>query len=404
MPHPIPANPASIEGWRYYLVAIPDDDVAVSAAWAIYSELMNNWAWGLEGLEANSPVMAQVWADALFETIRIRTMGFPDNLLGYIDEVESLLTAIRDAQNLWSGCCENLSVSAGGVTTEIAPDVGDPPATWGDGETVADWSDWKQLMCGAADVYVDHLVRQAEQIHTLLAVGAIGIGIVGGILGLLSGAGIILAIAYGSAASVTGGLASYIGSTLFNTASDDIEDAREDIRCAALFGPSSLAAAVQAAVSATVWDVFFKWVDYDSTWATLAEGGANGEYLDVLRSTDCAGCAQSFTIQMVQGTNNGDGTFSSNLTGGCHNLIMQLWASGAMTDRVTGAWYVEQVPNSTCGGVNKHRMYDEDLSSLWDSNSAPPAGFRASRNTLVSNAAFTIEISINDVQNEDEAN
>lgn len=194
MPHPIPASPATIEGWRYFLVAIPDDDVAVSAAWAIYSELMNNWAWGLEGPEENSPLMAQIWADALFETIRIRTMGFPDLVLTYIDQIETYLqqliaNQVQDDYQvvLDQLCCANGVVAPAEDTTgeDVVVGTGDPP-----GE-IADWPTYQTLLCSSAEKFVDSLPGWVTILEGLSLLTNVGLAAaIAGLAGGLVAAGI----------------------------------------------------------------------------------------------------------------------------------------------------------------------------------------------------------------------
>src|SRR3989304_10524433 len=103
MPYPIPEDLNEIEGWRWFLVPLPDNDQMIANAWGMWSELSNYWAWGLEGpVPELSDQAAQIWADALYEGMRVQAMGFPDILLGHIDEVEALLRQLSVEQ----ACCE----------------------------------------------------------------------------------------------------------------------------------------------------------------------------------------------------------------------------------------------------------------------------------------------------------
>lgn len=152
MPYPLPDDIGGVTGLRWFLVAVPDDVAYTRAAMDRYTDLANYWQWGMEGpIPIESDLAAQQWANAVDETLRALEMGFPDILLGYIDGIEALLTAIRDKPV----CCDNYGFGAigddtnTGGATDIVDSVGDPPDTWG-GDPVADWGEWNAWKCGAA--------------------------------------------------------------------------------------------------------------------------------------------------------------------------------------------------------------------------------------------------------------
>src|SRR3990172_864835 len=103
MPHPLPEDVAGVSGTRWFLVAVPYDPAYTRAAMDIYTDMANYWKWGMEGpVPTDSDLAAQQWANAIAETLEALEMGFPDILLGYIDEVEELLQALQG-----SGCCDD---------------------------------------------------------------------------------------------------------------------------------------------------------------------------------------------------------------------------------------------------------------------------------------------------------
>lgn len=150
MPRPIPDDVENVTGFDWFLIPVPSDPVFIAAAWDAFSELTYPWNWGKEGRVPESDIAAQLWSDAIYEALRVRDMGFPDVILDYIDEVETLLAAIRDKP-----CCDNVSYAPlggdenTGGATDLEDRVGDPPDTWGN-EPIADWSEWETYKCGAA--------------------------------------------------------------------------------------------------------------------------------------------------------------------------------------------------------------------------------------------------------------
>lgn len=284
MPRPLPDNVETITGWSWYLIPVPDHPVFVQAAWDAYSELAHPWNWGKEGRVPDSDIAAQLWANALYEALRVRDMGFPDSILDYIDEVEALLQQILQT----SGCCSNVA-----PTDETQTFTGDypttAPSTWGDGETVVDSDDWQELVCGAANAYVDYLKEMNDNIQLVIAGGSLVIGAIAGLLGLLTGAGVLAAVAWGTASTVVGNLVALGSGAAFAGVDDDIEAAREDIVCAIWNDASAtaLADAVEAAVGSVAWSTFYAYVDYPTALATMLTGTLGDQHLPVNRDDTC---------------------------------------------------------------------------------------------------------------------
>lgn len=211
MPYPIPEDLNEIEGWRWYLVPLPDNDEMIRVAWGMWSELTNYWMWGEEGpVPELSNQAAQIWAQALYEAWRVREMGFPDNLLEAIDEVEGLLEAIRDKP-----CCEGdfqFSQTGGDGLIDIDDvppgddvivGVGDPP---GD---VEDWPAYNAKLCDAATKFAEFLPTWFDYLSAISSLATIGLaGLAAFYLPFLAGIGIV-------ASSVAGVLGSALTALSF---------------------------------------------------------------------------------------------------------------------------------------------------------------------------------------------
>lgn len=118
MPYPLPEGHGYTETLRWFLVAVPDMPEYVTAGLGAYTEFGNRYMWGKEGPTDESENAAQSWHVAIAATLEALEMGFPDILLGHIDDVETLLRAIRDVS-----CCTpgGTPISNTGGTLEIDP-------------------------------------------------------------------------------------------------------------------------------------------------------------------------------------------------------------------------------------------------------------------------------------------
>jgi len=188
MPYPLPdEGPPYTADLRWFLVAVPDDTAFVRAAMGAYTELTKYWMWGHEGKEPGRNEAAQVWEAAVAATLEALEMGFPDVLLGHIDDVETLLQGLIDKP-----CCIDASGIEGlypgwesivggpdeidNTGYDIVADIGSPPTG------AADWTEWHSKLCEAAQKYADGLPRVinlAETVQgiiqglTIAAVGAL---------------------------------------------------------------------------------------------------------------------------------------------------------------------------------------------------------------------------------------
>jgi hypothetical protein len=220
-----------------------------------------------------------------------RNLTMPTNLsdiIQYIDEIEELLRGLQEIGITGQGaCCGNTAPISEEKTLENDDYPTTPPAYWGD-EPVTDSDDWQQLVCGAAHAYVDLLTNTSDELEHLVTAGALVVGAIAGILALLSGAGILLAVGYGTAATITSGVISGAILGTFGSASDDLEAARDEIVCAITHGDEELLSdAIETTVSGLAWSLWFQHIDYSSAWATMVDGFNQNGSLPVDRREDC---------------------------------------------------------------------------------------------------------------------
>lgn len=265
MPYPIPDNLDNIEGWRWYLVPLPDDDQMIQVAWGMWSELTHFWNWGKEGpVPEQSEKAAQLWAAALYEAWRIRDMGFPDLILTYIDEVEGLLRQIRDV-----GCCGPQDPTEGQFYTDAISDgVGDVPENIIDAGFATDTTDWDGFdayKCMIAHVIIDDAREKLTRLANLYDDEGLdfigGAGAAAAILGFIfanlatGGAALVAGIigATGAAAALYDWL-NNVGSTVLTGIASDLDANRDEISCAIFQadGPTAALSAFYSSVGANI--------------------------------------------------------------------------------------------------------------------------------------------------------
>lgn len=281
----LPDGETLVTDLKCAVVVYPDSDRYRRALWGAISQLTKYWMWEPDGAGGEYDA-ADSWDEAYEATLE--NFGMLETIIDHIDEVEELLRALQTLQNAGAPCCEHLAPTNAEheFDDSVYPDT--PPATWGDGEPIADASDWEQLVCGAAHAYVDHLKNIAEELNDVVEAGAIVVGTIAGLLGFLSGAGIVLAIGYGTAAAIVGGLIALATEATFGGTAAELEAARSDIVCAIVDGgPDQLASAVEGAISSLAWSLFYSYIDYASARNIMLEGSHGEEFLGVNRRTDC---------------------------------------------------------------------------------------------------------------------
>lgn len=230
---------------------------------------------------------ARAWKEANEYTYECMDMNYCALILANLDAIVNLLSQQH--------CCDgNNTVTYNDntiVTTTIVPGVGDPPATWGEEEVPADWDEWAEYVCYHAHLYVDNLIEGAAILDTMVTVGSWGIDFLSFWLSKMiygSPAGIPVPVNFGWVNMVSNKILDALGTLEFDTLATKFEDARDDIVCSLING-TSLEDAVEDAVDSTVlWNVFYTWLDYDSTVATIYTGEVPGHgYLTPDMRSDC---------------------------------------------------------------------------------------------------------------------
>lgn len=205
-----------------------------------------------------------------------------DDITDRMDEIITLISLKKDC------CDDNITYGPGiELETEIDPGEGDPPDYYGE-TAVTDWADWEEHVCHNAHVWVDSLVWQAGEMDDLLQLGGVGIGAVGAGLLLLGALGFLIAVPFAVVAATAAGILAAGTLGVFLTTADDIEDARDDIVCALIWG-HSVSDVIEAALgSASLdWLLFFSQVPYDNVTSIIYEGGYESEYLPADTRDDC---------------------------------------------------------------------------------------------------------------------
>lgn len=282
--YPLPPGEAYTDDFACQLIYIPRNDFYYRAFLGALL-YMGTWtAWERDDAKRGKDA-ARAWQEANELTWSCwRMTNCLDDITDRMDEIIHLISLRKD-------CCDD-NVTYGPQTeveTEIEPDVGDPPAFYGE-TAVTDWEDWAEHVCHNAHIYVDILKHKAAEMDTASVNAAWTIGLIAAGLAALSFVGIGLAIVYGLAALTAGSLLAASVEGVFTNTEDDIEAARQNIICALLQG-TSLAEAVEDALSSGLdWDLFFQFSDYDSATAILYEGGYEQEYLppDIRDDCECA--------------------------------------------------------------------------------------------------------------------
>lgn len=180
MPYPLPDDVSGVVGLRYYLVAIPDDPTYSKAALGAYTDLGKYWKWGLEGpVPGDSDLAALQWQDAIAETIRLIQMGFPDDLIAAIDEIEAKLDELIEKDE----CCDDnvlydVVTDVDGVVqgeedqtgADVVVGEGDPPGG------AEDWDAYAARLCDGATKFAQFLVRWFVVLQTVSTLTTIGLG------------------------------------------------------------------------------------------------------------------------------------------------------------------------------------------------------------------------------------
>lgn len=272
MPYPLPGAPPYSEELRWFLVAVPNERAFVQAALGAYTELGYFYKWGAEGKEEGRHEAAQAWKRAIAATLEALEMGFPDILLGHIDEVESLL-----AQILAKEVCCGQEVPGGGLGyTDYTYQDGEPvpPNVIGAGfaTDANDQAGMAAYKCMISHLYVRNTAQKLYELAShfdatgkflggLSLVAAIAAALFIGATLVTGGALAIIAIEMLAAIGATAGafsIVTEVGEDGLREAADELITNEEDYACAVYqqdgpqAGHSSFVSLVSTNLSATV--------------------------------------------------------------------------------------------------------------------------------------------------------
>lgn len=333
--YPLPAGELGSDDIVCQLVYLPDQPEYWQALYSAIGYFATWRAWERDD-DKRGKDAASNWRAALELTTECWRMTCLDEITDRMDDIIAMLAMKKD-------CCDDNIVYGPGteVTTEIEPDVGDPPDYYGE-TAVTDWDDWREHVCHNAHVWVDSLVWQANEMDVLTQLGGVTIGAVGAGLLLLGAAGLLIAVPYAAVALTAAGILAAGSFVIFLTTADDIEDAREDIVCALIQGGSVHDVIEDALGAASLdWLLFFSQIPYDNVTAIIYEGGFESEYLPADLRDDCDTCGYqqedntTVHVEKVWGesvdynSETKEWTIPSWGVGGCEQSSFTLWETAA---------------------------------------------------------------------------
>ena len=278
MPYPIPDAPATDGDFVYFVVAVPNDRQSVRNAKGLYTSMGQPYAHGLEGRVPESDTMAGKWLLAINETWRLLEMGWPDDVLAAIDEVEDLL---RQSGEQVPCCGGSEAVHVGPDSTlkntgsPIEDNVGDPPATYGS-QAVADWAGWEDWKCEAAYFAVEQAALLFENLDDLRNLPTpMTVEQVAEYMGAIPILGEALEVAWRAAYELL--LLAWDAILDLDQAAADIRASADTIACDIFTadGPEAAATAMQTAIDAAVTgdaSAVVPWLPY-TQWANMVYEG-----------------------------------------------------------------------------------------------------------------------------------
>jgi hypothetical protein len=184
------------------------------------------------------------------------------------------------------------------------------------GTEITSQDQYRRAVCFNANKYVDILKEQNQQLLSLLELGTVAVGLIAAILAIMSAAGLLIAIAYGLAASVFTSLVALASWEFLADVPSDLENARAEIVEAIVCG-YPLAPVIEDAIDTDAWTAFYQWVDWSSAAATIRSGSNSGQDLEYGQDGACVEFCpeQPFTLNFTFDTD-GQGW---QLTGGQWN-------------------------------------------------------------------------------------
>lgn len=158
MGYPLPSGDAFTDELACMMVFIPDKDAYRQAFFGAYFYLSTHLAWERD-VDKRGKDAARAWRLAVEATMECIEMNVCETIV-------ELLTDIRT--NTAEHCCEVVDISHGDrFTDEVEDEVGDVPQNVidaGYAEDAADWAGFADYKCMIANVMVDNMTAQLEQI------------------------------------------------------------------------------------------------------------------------------------------------------------------------------------------------------------------------------------------------
>lgn len=363
--YPLPPGELGEDEIVCQLVYLPDRAEYWQALYAAIAYFATWKAWERDE-DKRGQDAASDWRMALELTTRCWRMTCLTDITDRMDDIIAMLALKKDC------CDDNITYGPGtDVTTDIEPDVGDPPDFYGE-TAVTDWDDWREHICLNAHLYVDKLVWQASEMDDLLQLGGVTIGAVGAALLLLGAVGLAIAVPFAVVAATAAGILAAGTLAVFLTTADDIEDAREDIVCALIQGDSVRDVIEDAlGVASLDWLLFFAYVPYESATAIIYEGGYEGEYLPPELRDDCNTCeytqltdedvyiAWVYALSHSYDSENAEWTARGYPVGGCRQVRLNFWETSSMLVKLP-----VRIVITSCDGTTQCSTLDTDTGYL----------------------------------------
>lgn len=261
----------------------PDRDEYRRALWGSLDYLGTWKAWERDDLKRGKDA-ASGWKTANELTWECFTMNTCETILGLLTEIE---------KNTRTCCGETTYVTYQNnlvITTTIVPGEGADPTVYGE-TPVADWDEWLEYVCYHAHEYVDDLIETAQKLDLAVSAGGYVLDFIAHLFSLVQWRMVedIVPVNFSAIQAIFDALGQGLINNEFATLAEDLETGREDIVCALVQG-TSLEDAVYSIVGAGVlWDVYYQWLDYETTTAVIYEGGIDSiGYLTPIKRSDCS--------------------------------------------------------------------------------------------------------------------
>ena len=226
---------------------------------------------------------ARAWKEAIDATRDCIDMNTCGNILALLTNIE-INTRTCCGETNYVSYQENIV-----ITTVIVPGSGPAPATYGE-TAVADWDEWLEYVCYQAHKYVDDLIQTAEKLDLALSIGGYMLDFIAHLFSIVQWRMVedLIPVNFSMIQAIFNALGQAGIQNEFADLAIDFEVYREDIVCSLIQG-TSLAAAVEDLVGAgTLWDVYYQWLDYETTTAIIYEGQVEDiGYLTPIKRDDC---------------------------------------------------------------------------------------------------------------------